>query len=85
MVVDNCCVSTHGICPILLNERNARQSHFQECSEIVLWKIAFKAPALFIVCVHHDYGWRPDRVEAVKVFGVFLDVHPERDEVFVNE
>ena len=85
VIVDDRGVSALGVGPILLNECNARQSHFQERPEVIFWQIAFKAPTLFAFGIHYQYGRSPDSVKAVKVSRILLDVHPERDEIFVDE
>ena len=47
-------------------------------------QISLETPTFVPRRVHHENGRRPDRVEAVKSFGVVFYVDVERYEVFVD-
>jgi len=62
--------------PVLFHERDAGEAQFQISLEFLSGEIPFQPPTFLPVWVHYENGRRPDRVEAVEVSGIFLDVHP---------
>jgi len=85
ITLDDLGITTFGFCPILPHDCHAGETHFEIGSELFLRQITFEPPPFFAFGIHDEYSRRPQRFESVKVFGILLNVNPERDEVFVDE
>jgi hypothetical protein len=71
--------------PLFAHERNAPESKLQVRLKLGFRQIAFDPEALDATGIHHDHGWRPNRVEAVKPDGMLLDVGFYRKEIVVDK
>jgi hypothetical protein len=74
-----------GISPLFAHKGDACQAHFQIGLKFVFRQVTLKPPTLVTCGVHDKYGRRPDRVEAVKVLRIFLDVDLERNKIVVDK
>jgi hypothetical protein len=85
ITIQNFLITPFGLRPVFIHESNSRQSELELRPELVSRQIAFQSRTFFSVCIEQQYGWGPNRIEAMEISGVLFDVGLKWDEVVVNK
>lgn len=78
-------VPPFGLGPVLPDESQASEAHFEMGAKLFNGKIALQPPAFLSFSVEDQYGRRPERIETLEILRVFLYVNMERDKILFDE
>jgi len=85
MLLDNGPIAAFRFCPLLVQEGNAGQAHFQLGNKLFSRKIALSPEPLLAGAVQDDNSRRPEYVETLEICRRWFDVDSYGKEILVNE